>query len=408
MANTTKNVIRPYEIIISIAAILLFGILFAVTELFKNPFIVLGVTIFILFPFRRNRIVKIILSISIIVAALWFTHSISNILIPFLVAFILAYLIDPLVTFISRKRMKRWEASLLVVVCSVLIFFVASVIAVPVVVKQFTEFIETIPQLYAGFQIWINTGLIPFLNNFGIPTEDLQYKLTNQIPGSMDYFFNALVGGVSGLFTGITIIATSLANIILIPFLTFYISKDFHGLKQYVKHLFPAGSRKKAVEVYNKIDSILGNYIRGNLLTSLYNGLAIGTGLYFIGVRYAFLLGIIAAILDLIPYFGFIVTMILSSIIALVSGGNILFKFILTILLNIAVNILENAYISPKLIGERIGLHPVILILSLLMFQYFLGFLGLLIAIPAMAIILMFFNDWLERRDAAFKHIHPE
>jgi predicted PurR-regulated permease PerM len=278
---------------------------------------------------------------------------------------------------------------------------------VPIIVEQFAEFIKTLPQSYEGFKIWVESGLIPTLNSVGIPTQDLKKGLTGDLPGKLEIFFNAFVGGFSGLFTGVSIILTSLVNIILVPFLTFYISKDYNNLKHYVKHLFPEGKREKVVIVYRKVDKLLGKFLRGALIVAVLNGIIAGVGLYVIGVKYAALLGVIAGILDFIPYFGLLISLLLATIVALLSG-NPLVQAPLTVLLFLGQNLLETTYISPKFIGERVGLHPAILILSLLIFEYFFGFFGMLIALPTVSIIMMFVNEYLEKRDPAFKQIKKE
>lgn len=406
MNETTGNTVKLHEIIISVTAILLLGLLFVITDLFKNPFVILGVIIFLVYPYRKSTLLRLILAASIITFVLWFLHSISILLFPFIIAFIISYIVDPLVIYLSRK-MKRWAASLLVVVSIILIIVIISFLLAPIIIQQFTEFVKTLPQSFNNLQVWINTGLIPALNSYGIATQDIQNNFSQNLPARLETIFNAFIGGISGLFTGISIILTSLVNIIIIPFLTFYISKDFENLKRYVKHLFPHDYQEKASGVFHKIDTLLGKYLRGALLVALINAIGATLGLYLIGVKYAFLLGALAGLLDFIPYFGLLISLVLSSIVALLSGNPAL-QVPLTILLFITLNLLETSVVAPKMIGKRVGLHPAILILSLLIFQYFFGFLGLLIALPSMSIILMFVNQWLEKRDPAFKDIRKE
>jgi predicted PurR-regulated permease PerM len=301
--------------------------------------------------------------------------------------------------------MKRWAASLIVVGGTILIIVIISLLLAPVIIHQFTDFVKTLPQSFNDFKIWIDTGLIPVLNSYGIATQDIQNNVSQNLPARLETVFNAFIGGISGLFTGISIILASLVNIILIPFLTFYISKDFNTLKRYVKHLFPHKHQKKASRIYHKIDDLLGKYLRGALLVACVNAIGATIGLTIIGVKYAFLLGALAGLLDFIPYFGLLISLVLCSLVATLSGNPAL-QVPLTILLFITLNLLETSVIAPKLIGERVGLHPAILILSLLIFQNFFGFIGLLIALPSMSIILMFVNEWLEKRDSAFKEIN--
>jgi predicted PurR-regulated permease PerM len=406
MNEKSENTVKTHEIIISVTAILLLGLLFFITELFKSPFIILGVIIFLVYPYRKSSLPRLILIASVSIFVLWFLHSIAYLLFPFIIAFIISYIADPLVVYFSSK-MKRWAASLIVVASIILILVLISFLAAPVIIMQFTEFVKTLPQSFNDFKVWIDTALIPALNSYGIATQEIQDKLSSNLPAKLETIFNAFIGGISGLFTGISIVLASLVNVVLIPFLTFYISKDFNNLKRYVKQLFPHKYQNKASENFHKIDMLLGKYLRGALLVACINAIGATLGLYLIGVKYAFLLGALAGLLDFIPYFGLLISLVLSSIVALLSGNPAL-QVPLTMLLFISLNLLETSYIAPKMIGERVGLHPAVLILSLLIFNYFFGFVGLLIALPSMSIILMFVNQWFEKRDPAFKDIEKE
>jgi predicted PurR-regulated permease PerM len=174
--------------------------------------------------------------------------------------------------------------------------------------------------------------------------------------------------------------------------------KDFDELKQLIKNLFPAGSREKVSEYYRKIDSLLGSFIRGQLTASIIHGLFVYVFLSILGIKFAVFLGAIGIVLNIIPYFGLLVEITLAVIVALFSGDPGI-QVPLVILLYLAQNLLETSFIVPKIVGNRIGLHPALLILSLFVFSYFFGFIGMLIALPSMSIILMFFREWMANRE---------
>lgn len=399
MNDSTEHTFQVQEAIISIAAVILFGVLFVVSDLFKSPFIVYIVIIFILFPFRKSKLVKIVILLSTIIFILWFIKSILGLLIPFIIAFLISYILNPLVERIARKNISRAISSLIIIIGFIILIAVAMIFLAPVIINQFSGFIKTLPGVFNDVQNWSINVFIPWLNSMGVPTQDLQNKIANEMPGKMESIFNAFIGGISGIFTGISVILSQLINIIIIPFLTFYILKDFDDIKNLVKELFPKEKRESAVKYYHKIDDLLGKYVRGALLVALINGTLVSIFLSILGIKYSIFLGAISGLLDLIPYFGLLISLTISSAVAIFSG-NPSTQVPLTIITYIALNIFETSFLAPKIIGGKIGLHPAILILSLLIFAYFLGFVGLIIALPTVSIIIMFFKEWLAKRGA--------
>jgi len=123
-------------------------------------------------------------------------------------------------------------------------------------------------------------------------------------------------------------------------------------------------------------------------------GIIIATMFSIVGIKYALMLGVIAAILDLIPYFGLIVTMVLPAIVAMFSDPPVHLKVLFAIGSIESLRIFETMYLSPRIVGSKVGLHPLLIIFSILVFFYFLGFLGLVIAVPATALIITFIKEW--------------
>lgn len=395
--NILDNNFKIHEIIISAASLVLFGVLFTVTDLFHNPFIVFGVILFVLIPYRRSKLIKIILSLSSIIFVLWFLHSISNILAPFLISFIIAYALNPLAEKMTTQKISRTLASLIILLTFIIISVTTGILLAPPIAEQFSELIKSLPNALNDLQMWINTVLLPKFDSWGIPTEELQTKLSEDLPNKLENILNSLLSGLSGLFAGISIVLTQIVNIILIPFITFYILKDFDKIKSLVKELIPEKSQETAIEYYHKIDKTLGSFIRGQLTVSILHGIIVYIFLSIIGIKFSAFLGAAGIVLNIIPYFGLLVEITLSSTTAFFSGDPG-FQVPAVIICYLVLNIAETSYISPKIIGERIGLHPALLILSLFIFSYFFGFIGMLIALPTMSIIVMLFKEWLNYR----------
>lgn len=398
MNETNQNTFKTQEIVISVSAFAIFGVLFTVTELFHNPFIVFGVLLFVLFPFRKSKLIRTIISVSSIIFALWFLHSISTLLAPFVAALIISYALNPLVEKMTRGKITRTIASAIILVAFLLVAALAIILLAPPIAAQFSELIQSLPGALNDLQIWINAVLIPKLNSLGIPTADIQNKLSQELPAKLENLLNTLLSGLSGLFVGLSVVLTQVVNLILIPFLTFYIMKDFDNLKTLIKDIIPKKSRKKATEYYQKVDELLGSFIRGQLIVSVIHGIIVYIFLSILGVKFAIFLGAIGIVLNIIPYFGLLVEITLAIIVSLFSGDPGI-QVPLVIIIYLAQNLLETSFIIPKIVGDRIGLHPALLILSLFVFSYFFGFIGMLIALPTMSIIIMFFKQWLANKN---------
>jgi len=162
--------------------------------------------------------------------------------------------------------------------------------------------------------------------------------------------------------------------------------------------LFPRRSRDQVEEYLNRADDLIGHYLRGALTVALLQGIIIAILFSFIGIKYALLLGLLACLFDLVPYFGLVAIMALSAIIALFSGPPALTKLSIAVVSIAVLHMTEITFLSPKIIGSKVGLHPLLIILSLLVFMYFLGFVGLLIAVPSSALIILFIRDWESRK----------
>jgi predicted PurR-regulated permease PerM len=131
---------------------------------------------------------------------------------------------------------------------------------------------------------------------------------------------------------------------------------------------------------------------------ALLQGIVTATLFSFYGIKYALLMGLFAALFDLIPYFGLIVMIAISAVVAAFSDPPVLQKIVLGAGSIWALHIFETAFLSPRIVGSKMGLHPLLMILSLLVFMYFLGFIGLLIAVPTTALLILFIKDWELRR----------
>ncbi len=154
-------------------------------------------------------------------------------------------------------------------------------------------------------------------------------------------------------------------------------------------------------------DEVIGLYLRGALTVAFLQGILVSILLSVVGIKYALMLGVIAAMLDLVPYFGLIITMFIAVIVAAFSDPPILPKVLFALGSIEVLRIFETMYLSPKIVGSKVGLHPLLIIFSILVFFYFLGFIGLLIAVPTTALIILAVREWeAQKRGIPLNHYH--
>jgi predicted PurR-regulated permease PerM len=394
--------IAPYQIGIVIVASIILLILFLYTiQIIVSPFLVLGIIIFLLYPLRHHIMVRRMIWVSILLFLIWFAYMVIGILIPFIISFGLAYVVNPYIDRIERKGIPRWVGALGVLLIATGLVVSGIVLLMPLVIEQFNDLIRNVTGAVAAVGIWLREGkLIEWLAGKGIPTDYINELLEKEVIPKLEDITVLFVEGAFNILLSLSGWITQLINMVIIPFLTFYLIKDFNAVKRRVRLLFPEEVQPDIVYYYRKIDMLLGRYVRGYIVLATINGVLAGLLLWIFGIKYPVVLGVITALLDFIPYFGLILTMIIAAIVAFLSEPPVLLRVMLAILGIGALAVLENYVLSPFILGKPIGMHPVVLILCLLVFGFFLGFVGLLIALPTTAIIILLVKEWdLRRRE---------
>jgi predicted PurR-regulated permease PerM len=366
-----------------------------------SPFVLLWGLVYLLAPFRNNALASRFLWLGVLLFAVWFFYSILGLLAPFLLAFLLAYVFNPAVTALERRHVPRWLSSLVTVLLLIGVVVAVLLFVLPIVIQEFDGILSGLGQIANDVSELLRSGSIfAFLQRYGIPVEKAQEMITSQLSPRLEDLLKGVLGAVLGLVTGISGVVMQLVNAVIIPFLAFYLLMDFPVITHRFLMMVPRQRRDQAAQVAGTVDGILGNYFRGAITVAIIQGCISGLGLWVIGVDYSLVLGIMSGVLDFIPYVGLLVSLVVSSLVAIFSGGNILIKVIAVVILYLSQKLLEATVLGPKIIGKQVGLHPVLLILSLLVFGYFIGFMGLLIAVPATALTIALVKEWESHRKA--------
>ncbi|MBU2636435.1 MAG: AI-2E family transporter [Bacteroidetes bacterium] len=389
-------------IIALISAGLLIGLLFFSIQSVVSPFLIFFAIEFLLYPLRYIKFVRTFMWLAGIIFSVWFLFELRSILLPFIIAILLAYLFNPLVTKLETKGIKRWLSSLMLIIILLAVFASLIIFIMPLAIQQFNNIFMAITDITGELVNYIKHGKIfAWLTHYGIDTDYARERLSQELTPKLEDILKNLLTSVFGFISSISVLITQIINIFIIPFLAFYLLKDFVLLVDRMKSLIPVKKEGSVVNYLSKVDKLIGKYLRGALIVAFIHGILVGVLLAIFGIKYPVVLGMIAGVLSIIPYFGLFISLSLSLIVALFSGDPVWLKIVFVLSTFGFLQILEASVISPNILGKQVGLHPVLLILSLLLFGYFLGFLGLLIAVPVTAIIIMTIKDWEERKKLA-------
>jgi predicted PurR-regulated permease PerM len=360
-----------------------------------SPFIVAAGIVFLLHPLRDDPVARRLEWLGIFLFAFWFLSSILGLLAPFVIAFLLAYILDPLVAMGERRGVPRWVSSLAVVLLLIGALVTGGIFFVPAAVGQLQSIIDQAGAIAADVTKAMQSGsLAEFLGRFGVTGEKARDIVMENLTPKLQEVLTGIFQGLFGVVTSFTTIAHQILNIIIVPFALFYLLADYPTIMNSALELVPFSSRQRFLSSARRIDLVLGKYFRGAILVAAIQGCISGVILWIIGVDYAIVLGFMTAVFDFVPYIGLVVSLIVAAVVALFSGGAVWTKVLLVVVMYLSQKLLEATFLAPKILGHQVGIHPVLLMLSLLVFGYFLGFVGLLIAVPVTALIMSFLKGW--------------
>jgi predicted PurR-regulated permease PerM len=388
------------DVVVITSGLVMLVLLLYTIQILISPFLILGTIVFLLYPLRNNPVARNIILLSTVLFCLWFIYTIDGILAPFILSLFFAYLLHPIVTRLQHSwSVPRWTSTLFIILCVVAVLIVILILGLPHIVLQFEGILQAIGTISTQFVEWVLDGrYVTVLQKYGVSVDQLRSMLTTTIAPRVEDILKELLKGTFGIVSGIHVIVTGIVNIVIIPFLTFFLLKDFPLVRYRIKMMIPKKRREQSVSFYHRVDEILGRYIRGTTIIAIIDAILVSIGFWIIGIQYPLVLGILSGLMFFIPYFGFLTILSVSAFVASLSMGAIALPVITTVSYLAVLHIIEVYVLTPKLIGGKIGLHPVLLILSLFVFGYFLGFIGMLIAIPAAAVLIVSVKEWETNR----------
>lgn len=338
-------------------------------------------------------IILALVIIGIVIFIYFYSDKILKILSPLFIAIIIAYIIYPLVIKFERKGLKRSIAIIIIYSFTTLALVVFGIYVMPYVLNNAKELFNTLPHITNKYQEIFNSFILKIKSSNWPP------EIKDLIFGEIDRGLKFIQGYTSqAMKKSLTLVASSLVilfDLVLSMIIAYYFLKDIEGIKRSALMLAPKRMRNDLINVGRELNEIITHFIQGQLLTAVIVGLMETIGLFIVHVKYPFILGVLGGIANIIPYFGPVLGAVPAVAVALLQSPT---KALLTTLVFIIVQQIDNAFISPKIIEGKLGLHPVTTIIAVLVGGEFFGIIGMLIGVPIAAMLKVIFKrviDWL-------------
>jgi predicted PurR-regulated permease PerM len=315
----------------------------------------------------------------------WVLYQLTPVLMPFLFSALLAYLADPIVDKLEAKKISRSISVSIVFAVLFLLGLIVLFIVLPLLTSQIGALLKRLPDYF----LIIQSSVVPWLNSMGLPIESFDANALKQTLAKYWSEVGQVAGGVFNYVTSSGMVVLQwLANIILVPVVTFYLLRDWDLLVARFRELIPRRHLKKFIAMTLECDDMLAAFIRGQLMVMLALATIYTAGLAIIGLELSLLVGIAAGIVSFVPYLGLIVGIGLAGLAAFFQFHEWLPILMVVLVFGVA-QVLESVVLTPRFVGERIGLHPVAVIFSVLAGGQLFGFAGVLLALPVAAVIMV-------------------
>lgn len=317
--------------------------------------------------------------------ALFFTlWLLSEILLPFIAGLVLAYFLDPVADWFEDKGVPRLIATLIILGTSILALAILLLLLVPVLGDQISNFVEHLPENIKTLTVMFNDAAPVWL-------KQLLASQTDDISGSAGEFAGKIAGWTGAVLKSILSGSMALVNmvslLVVTPIVAFYMLNDWDRMVASVDSWLPRDQLDTIRELARQIDAAMAGFIRGQGTVCMILGLFYAFALIGVGLNFGLLIGLAAGFLSFIPYVGSLVGGLLSIGMALVQFWPDWVSIVMVVAIFVVGQFVEGNFLSPKLVGGRIGLHPVWLMFALFAFGYLFGFVGLLLAVPLAAAV---------------------
>jgi predicted PurR-regulated permease PerM len=339
---------------------------------------------FMMNPVKSNNTWRMLLVITALVLLGGVLFAWSRILFPVMIAFLLAYLTHPLATYCERRRLPRVLGFLIVLFVLLGLLALVFFVFLPAFIHELMLVAKKFPIWKEAVQNYANTLLAELEQRFPDAYALLQERITAWAQENFPLIAQRLVAWLLGMITSLVGFASLLLNIILIPVIAAYLTVDYHKFTSALRVLVPRPVLPTVRRIVLDVDQVLWNFLRGQLLVAFALGIMYTAGLLISRVPLAMVIGPLAGLLSLVPYMGFILGIGSASLFVLLEFQGA-WQFAGVAITFAAAHAIEGWVLTPKMVGDRVGLHPVWVLIALLLGGELFGLSGVVVAVPVAA-----------------------
>ena len=309
-------------------------------------------------------------------------YLLAPVLTPFVAAALLAYIGDPLADRLEGLKLPRTLAVVAVFLLTILVLALLIVLVGPLIQSQISALFAALPDIIASIEkVWL-PSIMSFLkiesgDDVGIGAFLARYSDTAGTWATTILLSVSKSGGA---------VVAAVLSLFLIPILTFYLLRDWDRILSHVSALIPSKQRSTVLELARETDEVLGAFFRGQLMVMFALAVIYSTGLSLVGLKYAVAIGVVSGLVSFVPYLGFVFGIALAGL-TVALEPNPLWQMVGVVATFSIAQFFEGSFLTPKLVGDRIGLHPVIIIFAVAAGGQLFGFFGILLALPAAAVL---------------------
>lgn len=344
-------------------------------------------------PYTFDRVVRILIGLAVVVGVLWLLNRLSDVLLPFCVACLVAYMLEPLVQFNRRVMKLKGRGVAITATLSELILAVGLIgyFVVPMILDEFSLVSTLLRQYASGENATLLSAEIHDFVRSHIDFAYISSMLTRQ-----DWTYIA-ESALSFLSSGLNVVVGVVGWFIVLLYLVFVMA-DYDRVMRGLKNIVPPRYRGVVFKLGNDIKMSMNQYFRGQALVAMLVGILFCIGFLIIGMPMAIALGLFIGVLNLVPYLqliSIVPTTLLCMIYAANTGCSFWGMFIACMVVYAVVQVIQDGFLVPKIMGKTLGLNPAIILLSLSVWGSLLGFMGLIIALPMTTLLLAYYNDYI-------------
>ncbi len=368
-------------------------------------------------PFTFDRVSRILITAGLIAAAVWLLGYLSDVLIPFAVAFLLAYLMNPLVSWIEKRVRHRTVSVFLALLLVIAAAAAAGSLVIPAMAEEIGQMGQLVSRLAKDASLaeraarYVPEDLWASIKDMAARKDVQEIFRADSVWSLLEAVGRKLLPGVWGLVTGTAGFLMGLIGLSVIGLYLVFLLIDYGRISQDWKELIPAGYREPITEFVSDFESAMSAYFRGQAAVAAICGVLFSIGLFLVGLPLAILLGLFLGLLNMVPYLqilGALPAGLLAMVHAVETGTSVWVVLGLVALVFVVVQVIQDAFLVPRIMGKVTGMNPAMILLSLSVWGKLLGLLGLIIALPMTYLLLVYYRRFLSGQFAAVTCEPPE